>query len=82
MAAGVTVHWHVHVSRELVLFLAVPWQSGESNNLIRVCLTVAVPSHLGGKECPQFDSLLSSTVCKRMRLKLVPKPVDVFSMSA
>lgn len=61
----------------VVLFLDICCHFGTSdlNSLNRACLTVAVPSNLGGKGCPQFDSLLSSGVWIRIKLKLLPKTV-------
>lgn len=39
-----------------------------------VCaLSVAVPTNLSGRGCPQFDSLLSSRVWIRIKLKSLPK---------
>lgn len=71
------VHWYICVSREPSLFLpfAGILVSQTQTNLNRVCLTVAVPSNLGGKGCPQFDSLLSSGMWIRIKLKSLPKTV-------
>lgn len=61
----------------VVLFLDICCHFGmsDSNSLNRAFLTVAVPSNLSGKECPQFDSLLSSGAWIRIKLKLLPKTV-------
>lgn len=48
----------------------------KSDSASTVCvLSVAVPTNLSGRGCPQFDSLLCSRVWIRIKLKLLPKPL-------
>lgn len=66
------VHWHTCISREPSFFLLLAVISADSASTACV-LSVAIPANLSGRGCPQFDSLLSSRVWKRIKLKLLPK---------